>query len=220
MPSGGALVLNLNGSLVDQARERSPFAALGGGTLTREYQARDLVRAIDNARRDDRIKAIVLQMDTFLGGGQANLSAVGAELDRFRAAGKPVYAYATGYTDASYQLAAHASQIWANPLGGVLLTGPGGENLYFADAIKRLGITVNVFKVGTYKAAVEPFTRCDSSPEAKLAEKTLIDSLWASYLAEVHAVRPQADIAGFLATLPQRVTRMAMILARRRSRQG
>lgn len=203
--SGSALVFDLNGSLVDQARERSPFAALGGGTLTREYQARDLIRAIATARKDDRIKAIVLQMDTFLGGGQANLSAVGAELDRFRASGKPVYAYATAYTDASYQLAAHASQVWANPLGGVLLTGPGGENLYFADAIKRLGITVNVFKVGTYKAAVEPFTRSDSSPEAKLAEKTLIDSLWGSYLAEIHAVRPQADIAGFIATLPQRV---------------
>jgi len=205
VPGGAALVLNLNGSLVDQARERSPFSSLGGGTVTREYQTRDVVRAISGARTDDRIKAIVLQMDTFLGGGQANLSAVGAELDRFRAAGKPVYAYATAYTDSSYQLAAHSSEVWANPLGGVFLTGPGGENLYFADALKRLGVTVNVFKVGTYKAAVEPFTRTDSSPEAKLAEKTLLDTLWSNYIAEVRAVRPKADIPGFLANLPARV---------------
>jgi len=205
VPRGAALVLNLNGSLVDQARERSPFAALSGGTLTREYQTRDIVRALRDARTDTRIKAIVLQMDTFLGGGQANLSAVGTELDRFRASGKPVYAYATAYTDGAYQLAAHASEIWANPLGGVFLTGPGGEHLYFADALKRIGVTVNVFKVGTYKAAVEPFTRTDGSPEAKMAEQTLLDSLWASFLAEVHASRPQADVSGFLATLPARV---------------
>ncbi len=205
VPSGAALVLNLRGSLVDQARERSPFASLGGGTVSRQYQTRDLVRAIANARGDTRIKAIVLQMDTFLGGGQANLQAVGTELDRFRASGRPVYAYATAYTDASYQLAAHASEIWTNPLGGVFLTGPGGENLYFADALKRLGVTVNVFRVGTYKAAVEPFTRTDSSPEARAAEKALVDTLWGNYLAEVRAVRPRADIAGFLQTLPARV---------------
>ncbi len=206
VPSGAALVLNLNGSLVDQARERSPFASLGGGTVTREYQTRDVVRALVNARTDTRIKAIVLQMDTFLGGGQANLPAVGADLDRARAAGTPVYAYATAYTDDSYQLAAHASEIWTNPLGGVFLTGPGGENLYFADALKSLGVTVNVFRVGTYKAAVEPFTRQDSSPEAKAAEQALIDTLWGSYTAEVRAARPRADIAGFLGNLPARVT--------------
>ena len=205
VPGGAALVLDLNGTLVDQARERSPFGSLAGSTATREYRARDLVRAIGNARTDDRIKAIVLQMDTFLGGGQANLTAVGAELDRFRAAGKPVYAYATAYTDDSYQLAAHASEVWANPLGGVFLTGPGGENLYFADALKRLGVTVNVFKVGTYKAAVEPFTRADSSPEARLAEKALVDTLWGNYVAEVRAARPKANIAGFLGSLPARV---------------
>ncbi len=205
VPGGAALVLNLNGSLVDQARERSPLSSLGGGTVTREYQTRDVLRAITSARTDGRIKAIVLQMDTFLGGGQANLSAVGAELDRFRASGKPVYAYSTAYTDSSYQLAAHATEIWANPLGGVFLTGPGGENLYFADALKRIGVTVNVFKVGTYKAAVEPFTRMDSSPEAKLAEKTLIDTLWGNYVAEVRAARPKADVTAFLANLPQRV---------------
>ena len=126
VPGGAALVLNLNGSLVDQARERSPLASFGGGTAAREYQTRDVVRAVANARTDARIKAVVLQMDTFLGGGQANLQAVGAELDKVRAAGKPVYAYATAYTDDSYQLASHASEIWANPLGGVFLTGPAG----------------------------------------------------------------------------------------------
>jgi len=205
VPGGSALVLNLNGTLVDQASPRSPFSALGGGTGAREYQTRDLARALANARTDSRIKTVVLQLDTFLGGGQANLATVGAELDKVRAAGKPVYAYATAYTDNSYQLAAHASQIWANPLGGVFFTGPGGTNLYFADALKRLGVVVNVFRVGTYKAAVEPFTRVDSSPEAKVAEKALVDTLWANYTAEVTHARPRANVSAFLANLPARV---------------
>jgi len=205
VPGGSALVLNLNGTLVDQASPRSPFAMFGGGSVTREFQTRDLVRALATARTDSRVKTVVLQLDTFLGGGQANLASVGAELDKVRAAGKPVYAYATAYTDNSYQLAAHASQIWTNPLGGVFFTGPGGTNLYFADALKRLGVVVNVFRVGTYKAAVEPFTRADSSPEAKIAEKALVDTLWASYLAEIGKARPKANVPAFLANLPARV---------------
>lgn len=205
VPGGSALVLNLNGTLVDQASPRSPLAAFRSGTMTREFQTRDLVRALVSARSDSRIKAVVLQLDTFIGGGQANLAAVGTELDRVRSAGKPVYAYATAYTDNSYQLAAHASQIWTNPLGGVFFTGPGGTGLYFADALKRLGIVVNVFRVGTYKAAVEPFTRSDSSPEARAAEKALVDTLWGTYTAEVAKARPKANVPAFLLNLPERV---------------
>lgn len=206
VPSGAALVLNLNGAIVDQEQERSPLAALGDNTnAAREYAVRDLTRAVVKARDDSRIKAIVLELDTFTGGGQANLSTLGSALDAFKKSGKPVYAYATAYTDDSYLLAAHATEIWANPLGGVFLTGPGQQGLYFADALQKLGITVNVFRVGTFKAAVEPFTRSSSSPEAKLAEQALVDTLWGGWKAEVRAVRPEADVEGFIATLPQRI---------------
>ena len=83
------------------------------------------------------------------------------------ATGKPVLAYATGYSDDSYQLAAHASEVWMNPLGAVAIAGPGGNNLYFKGLFDKLGVTANVYRVGTYKAAVEPFTRTDMSPEAR-----------------------------------------------------
>ncbi len=206
VPDGAALVLDLDGPVVDQASERSPFAAVpgqgGGGD---EIEVRDVLRAIDTARTDRRIKLIVLQLDTFIGAGQANLQAIGAALRTFEKSGKPVYAYATAYTDASYYLAAQSTRAWINPMGGVLLTGPGGTSLYFKKALDKLDVDVNVFRVGKYKSFVEPFTRTEASPEAKAAEQALIDGVWHSYLDDVRAARPAADITADLATLPARI---------------
>lgn len=205
VPDGGALVLNLDGVVVDQASEQDPTQALLGAGGVHEYQVRDVIRAVDAAREDSRIKALVLDLDTFVGGGQANLQAIGRALTRFKKAGKPIHAYATAYTDDSYYLAARASKIWVNPLGGVLVAGPGGSGLYFGDALKKLDIDIEVFKVGTYKAAVEPFTRADSSPEAKAADQALVDGIWANWKAETRTARPGADIDAWLKALPQRI---------------
>ena len=198
VPSGSALLIDLNGRLVEQETART----LGlGGSGPQETELRDVLRAVDHARTDSRIKAIVLDLDTFNGGGQANIQAVGQAIDRFKAAGKPVYAFATGYVDDGYQLAAHATEAWLDPLGGVLLTGPGGANLYFKSALDRLAVDVEVFRVGTYKSAVEPFIRADASPEARAAEQALVDSLWRGYAAEVRQAR-RADVNAYLTALP------------------
>ena len=205
VPSGSALVLDLDGSVVEQAAEGSPFGLFSGVNRPSEVQVRDVIGAIDSARTDRRIKAIVLDLDTFLGTGEANLQSIGARLRAFKAAGKPVYAYATAYTDDSYYLASQATQVWVNPLGGVLLSGPGGPNLYFKAALAKLDVDVNVFRVGTYKSAVEPFTRDDASPEAEAAEQVLVDNLWRTYARDVAAARHGANVDAFLADLPARV---------------
>jgi protease-4 len=205
VPDGAALVLNLDGQIVDQASERPLLAAFSGQAGVKQIQVRDVLKAINSARTDDRIKALVLELDVFTGSGQANLQAMGRALKAFGATGKPIYAYATAYTDDSYYLAAHASHIWVNPLGGVLLTGPGGTNLYFKKALDRLEVDINVFKVGTYKSAVEPFTRGDASPEAEAAAQALVDTLWGEYRANVHALRPKVDLQAVLANLPERL---------------
>ena len=205
VPAGAALVLNLDGAIVDQAAERSPLQALSGTDIGSEREVRDLIRAVDTAAKDDRIKALVLDLDTFVGAGQANLQSLGQALQRFKKAGKPINAYATAYTDDGYYLAAAADKVWINPLGGVLLTGPGGSNLYFKNALAKLDIDVNVFRVGTYKAAVEPFTRSEASPEARAANQALADTLWNGWLADVRAARPAGDVAAFIAQLPQRL---------------
>ena len=204
VPDGAALVLALDGAIVDQAAETSPFDAVSGN-LTAETQVRDLVAAIDHAAGDDRIKAIVLELDGFMGGGQANLASVGEALARFRKAGKPVHAWATAYTDDSWLLAASANRVWLNPLGGVVITGPGGSRLYFARALEKLQVDVNVFRVGTYKSFVEPYTRASASPEAKAADQALAGSLWASWLADAKRLRPGVDIISYVTQLPQRL---------------
>ena len=107
-----------------------------------------------------------------------------------RKSGKPVLAYATGYTDDGYQLAAHASEIWLNPLGAVALAGPGGNNLYYKGLLDKLGVTANVYRVGTYKAAVEPYTRTDMSPEARANCQALAGAMLETWRDDVAARGP------------------------------
>ena len=204
VPNGAALVLAMDGALVDQASETSPFNA-AAGNVAAEIQVRDVVHAIDHAAKDDRIKAIVLELDGFMGGGQANIATVDDALTRFRKSGKPVHAWATAYSDDSWLLAAAASKIWLNPMGGVIITGPGGSRLYFAKALEKLQVDVNVFRVGTYKSFVEPFTRTAASPEAKAADQALAGSLWGNWLADAKRLRPKADVPAYVAQLPQRL---------------
>ena len=206
VPSGSALVLNLEGALVDQSSERGLGVLLSGGeSPIPQVRVRDVIEAIHRATVDDNIKSIVLDLDLFMGSGQANLQAVGEALRAFKAKGKPVYSYGTAYVDDGYYLAAHANEAWVDPLGGVLLSGPGGSNLYFKSALDRLGVDVEVFKVGTFKSAVEPYVRADASPEARAANQTLVDTLWDSYTADVQAARPKLKIDATLANLPDRI---------------
>jgi protease-4 len=184
----------------------------GGGP--REYRLRDVVRSIEAAAADDRVEAIALDLDIFSGGGQAALSAVGEALDGVRKAGKPVLAYATAYDDDSYQLAAHASELWLNPMGGVLVTGPGGPNLYMKGLLDKLGVTANVYKAGTYKAAVEPLTRTDMSPEARQALSAVYGSMWESWQQEVRRARPKAQLAPYIADMPGRIAAAGGDMAR------
>jgi protease-4 len=137
-------------------------------------------------------------MDRFIGGGQASLSAIGDSLDAVKKAGKPVYAFATAYSDDSYQLAAHATQIWMDPLGGTILAGPGGTQPYYKGLLDQLGIKANIYRVGTYKSAVEPYMRSDQSPESKAAIKAVYDEMWGQWQADVAKARPQALIAPLL----------------------
>ncbi|MFD1950018.1 signal peptide peptidase SppA [Sphingomonas arantia] len=199
-PGNGVLVVALDGSLVEQPSDADPFAALAGsGQVTREYRLRDVARAVDGAARDGNVKGVVLDLDRFTGGGQAGLATLGEAMDRVRRAGKPVLAYATGYTDDSYLLAAHASEIWLNPIGPVLLTGPGGSRLYYKGLLDKIGVTPKVYRVGEFKSAVEPFTRTDQSPAARAANQLLADALWADWTQNVSQARPKAQLAPYLA---------------------
>jgi len=157
LASSGALLVKLDGAVVEQPEDADPLAIISGnGPTTREYKLRDVIRAIRFAATDPSVKVVVLDLDNFTGGGQAAIAAIGVALDEVRHTGKPVLAYATGYADEGYQLAAHASEVWLNPIGAVLLAGPGAPHLYYKGLLDKLGVTTHVYRVGKFKSAVEP----------------------------------------------------------------
>ncbi len=191
----GALFLQLDGVVVEEPSAVDPFAALFSPTpLVAEYRARDLVASIEEAVEDDRIKAVVLDLSRFLGGGFVHMQEIGAALDAASKAGKPVYVHSLFYTDDSMLLAAHADEVWLDPLGAALIAGPGGEGLYFGGLLDRLKINVRVYKVGTFKDAVEPFSQQQASPESLAARQALYDDIWELYRQEVVRARPDMQI--------------------------
>lgn len=203
--SEGALVLDLDGVVVEQPETADTVAILtGSGPGFREYRRRDVVRALESAATDDRVKAVALDLDSFLGGGQATLNDVAAAIATVRRANKPVLAYATGYSDDSYLLASQASEVWLNPMGAVLITGPGGTNLYYKGLLDKLGVTANVYRAGAYKAAVEPFTRSGMSPESREASQALASALWESWQQDVRRARPKAQITPYVSAPVER----------------
>ncbi len=201
----GALVVALDGQVVEQPEEPDPFAGLsGGGDVMRQHRARDVVRALDASIKDDRVKVVVLDLDRFMGGYPATISQVAAAVGRVRASGKKVLAYATAYTDSAYLIAANATEVWVHPLGGTLFAGPGGNRLYYAGLMDKLGVNVHVYKVGKFKSAVEPYTRADMSPEAREANEALYGNIFGQWREAVAKARPKAKIADYL-TKPDEV---------------
>jgi protease-4 len=196
----GVLDLNLNGAVVEQPA-RAEWSDVASGNRLGEYRLRDLVQALDKARDDSRVKAVALDLDGFTGGGQTAIGDLADAVRRVRAAGKPVIAYGVGYTDDSYQLASAASEIWLNPLGAVLIAGPGGSNLYYKGLLDKLGVTANVYRVGTYKSAVEPFIRNDMSPAAKENYQALDQAELESWRQRVKQARPKANVDLFLSNM-------------------
>jgi protease IV len=192
VPEGAALALSLDGYVVEQRTEVDPIATLTdpmAATLPSQTLLRDVLEAIDGAAKDKRVAALTLELDGFAGAGPATLESIGEALDRFKASGKPVHAYGAYFSDDSYYLAARANSISMDPLGGALLSGYGSYNLYMKDALDKLRVNVNVFRVGKYKSAVEPYARSDMSPDAREESQALFDVLWEKYKGDVERAR-------------------------------
>ena len=192
----GALVLDLEGFIVEEKTPIDPFQALlSSRAPTGEHDVQDVVHALETAADDDRIKAVVIDMRGFLGAGAVHLLEVGKAMDKVRAAKKPVLTYGNAYADDGVRLAAHASEVWLDPLGGALVTGPGGKRLYYGDLLDKLGVNAHVFKVGTYKSAVEPYIGNSMSAPARENAQALYGELWSEWQAQVKKARPKVDVA-------------------------
>lgn len=191
----GALLLDLDGVIVEEKSKADPFnLLLAGQAPTREFQARDIERALHLAATDNRVKVVVLDLSRFMGGRFVHLREIGRALDDVRKAGKPVLTFANAYLDDGVQLAAHSSEVWLDPMGEALVAGPGGNTNYFKGLIDRFKVNAHVYRVGTYKSFVEPYTRSDMSPEARQAYQDVYGALWAAWKADVKKARPKARI--------------------------
>ncbi|ECT4257399.1 signal peptide peptidase SppA [Salmonella enterica subsp. enterica serovar Kentucky] len=191
----GALLLDISGVIVDKPSTNHRLGALGrqlfGASSDRlqENSLYDIVNAIRQAKDDRNITGIVLDLKNFTGADQPSMRYIGKALREFRDSGKPVFAVGENYSQGQYYLASFANKIWLSPQGQVDLHGFATNGLYYKTLLDKLKVSTHVFRVGTYKSAVEPFIRDDMSPAAREADSRWIGELWQNYLHTVSANR-------------------------------
>lgn len=149
----------------------------------------ELTAVIRYAAHDDSVPAMVLTTDYFAGASSAHLHQVADALKEFSASGKPIYAISIGYTQGDYLLASEADTVYINPEGVVSIEGLNSYGFYYSDLFEKLGIDVSIFRVGTHKSAVEPFSRNNMSPEARENRLGLLNSIWDVYAERVASNR-------------------------------
>lgn len=191
----GALLLDISGVIVDKPSTNHRLGALGrqlfGASSDRlqENSLFDIVNAIRQAKDDRNITGIVLDLKNFTGADQPSMRYIGKALREFRDSGKPVFAVGENYSQGQYYLSSFANKIWLSPQGQVDLHGFATNGLYYKTLLDKLKVSTHVFRVGTYKSAVEPFIRDDMSPAAREADSRWIGELWQNYLHTVSANR-------------------------------
>ena len=191
IPESAALVVAPRGLIVEQLSGDAAERAVGKFTGDEKVETlkRDLVRALEAAKDDERIKAVLLDLDSMGGAGLSKLQDLRAAIDDFKTSGKPVIASADFYGKPQYYLASAADEIYLHEMGLVLLDGYGRFRSYYKEGLDRAEIDWNVFRVGEYKSAVEPFLRDGMSDQAKEANLEWLGDLWNAYVADVAAAR-------------------------------
>ncbi|MGD9597776.1 MAG: signal peptide peptidase SppA [Steroidobacteraceae bacterium] len=191
LPAKAALVIRPEGQIVEQLTGDPFERALEKvqGSLRSETLVWDLADAIDAARDDDRIQALVLDLDRFTSAGQPTMQELTRAIDGFRASGKKVIAQGSVFLQAQYYVASHADEVYLDPLGFVLIDGFDRYVQYYKTALDKLGIDMNVFRVGAYKSAVEPFTRTDMSPQDREESLAYLGAMWQGYQGDVERAR-------------------------------
>ncbi|WP_237750928.1 signal peptide peptidase SppA [Gallaecimonas xiamenensis] len=210
VPKDGALLLNLDGVLVEKAKTVDPLEAvaqeLQGSKEPPEIQMSDVLDVIKNAKDDNRIKLMVLKLDGLWTTSPDKLMTIGDAINDFKAAGKQVIAKGDYYTQGQYLLAAYADTIYLNDVGFMSIDGFGRYRIYYKSLLDKLKITTHVFRVGTFKSAVEPYIRDDMSEPAKEANRVFLGALWQQYqdkIVELRKLEPGA-LDAMLDNLPAR----------------
>jgi protease-4 len=205
-----ALVLDLRGALVEQRtslKVRDQLLGLAGDQDSEQTQLRDVIAVLDAAAKDKQISHALLMLDGLSGGGLSSLPMlreVALALERFKASGKPVYAWGSDFDQHKYFLAAHATEVWLHPMGSVLIEGFGRHRSYYKELFDKIGVSANVIRAGKYKNAAETYAATGPSPETLESEGLLWGTLWTSYTQGVEKARklPAGSIATTIDSLP------------------
>ena len=212
------LVLNLRGPVVEQRSGSWRDSAIGRvrGQAEQQVQLRDVLNVLDAAAKDPKITQALLVLDDFRGAGLPTLRELSAAVQRFKASGKPVVAWGSSFDQRQYHVAAAASEVLLHPMGMVQIEGYGRYRNYYRDALDKLGVTVNLIRVGTYKSFGETFTENGPSAASLEAESFLNQGLWGTYTDDVERARklPAGSIARGIDDLPQRVAAAGGDMAR------
>jgi protease-4 len=191
VPDKAALVIDPRGPIVEQLAGDPLERAIAEIVNQQPTQTllRDVVDAIEAAADDDRISSLYLDVGGLERGGLARLQEIAAAIDVFRATGKPVIAFGEYYEQGQYYLAAHADEIYLDPMGGVVVDGFANYGMFVKDALDKLSIDVNIFRVGQYKSAVETFSRNDMSPAEREESLVWLNTVWDTYKSDVAKAR-------------------------------
>ena len=198
IPQYGTLVMDLEGVVVDNSLYSDEMYQLQNKiygkrvNLSRENSLFDLVQKISQATSDPNINNMVLKLDNFVGADMSTLQYIGKYLDKFKAANKPIYAIGSNFNQSQYYLASYANKIYLTPLGAVNVFGLSANNLYYKTLLDNLKINTHVFRVGTYKSAIEPFIRDNMSDEARSNASRWLNLMWNNYLNDISAERKKA----------------------------
>ena len=206
-----ALVIDIAGNLVEQRSGvalRDRALGMAQGSESTQTRLRDVLAVLDAAARDDKVGHALLMLDGFAGAGLPALREVAQALQRFKAAGKPVYAWGSNYEQHAYFLAAQATEVWLHPGGTIEVTGYGRYRNYYKDLFDKIGIKAHVLRAGKFKGAGEIYSASGPSPESVLAERALFDDLWGSYTRAVEAGRklPAGSLMQAIDSLPGSLT--------------
>ena len=189
VPKGAALVLDLQGTLTDQPAAGSfdPLSLISA-TLS-ETVLRQVVEVLETAATDASIEQLVLDLDSFAGADLAKLAELSTALETFRKSGKKISAFGSTLTQSDYFLASHADDVVLDPLGEVQVVGFASYRSYYKQALDTLEVDYNIFRVGEYKSAMEPYLRSDMSDEDRQARNEWLQALWLGYTTRVAEAR-------------------------------
>ncbi len=188
-PDKAALVLDLSGPIVEQRRYINPIDSIASNVLgqppAQDNVLFDITETIRKASTDNKIEGLVLNLKGMSETSLTKLRYIAKAITEFKAAGKPVYAYGDNFGQSQYYLASYADKVFMSPDGGVMLTGYGSYSLYYKSLLEKLNVNTHVFRVGTYKSFVEPYTRDDMSAPAREANTVWLNQLWGAFTTDV-----------------------------------